>query len=182
MVNGRDPFQILVSQWLHGCNVPAQLNNIYFIGLARPMTGGAANVMEMQALLVHKLIADPEFHRRIHTSLDGRISAYNRRYYGDSPPGPRDHVVFYGFYNDEIARLIGIDHRPQSIYSLSDLVFYYAFPNDAYKYRAIGEYAVERSGRPNRQSRKRARAFSFGAGIYNEGNGGRSLQTPEMVS
>ena len=145
MVNGRDPFRYLYRNNFMGV-VPAQLNNIYFIGFTRPMTGGAANVMEMQALLVHKLIAEPEFQRRIHSNLTDRITAYNRRYYGDSAPGHRDHVVFYGFYNDEIARLIGIDHRPQSIYSLSDLLFYYAFPNDAYKYRAKGEYAVDGIG------------------------------------
>ncbi len=144
-IDGGEPFRYLYRSSFMGV-IPAELSNIYFIGYARPMTGGAANVMEMQALLVHKLITQPEFHKSIHRNLDDRIAAYNQRYYGESPPGPRDHVVFYGFYNDEIARLIGIDHRPQVIYSLRDLIFYYAFPNDAYKYRAKGEYALEGVG------------------------------------
>ena len=145
MINGREPFRYSYRENFMGV-IPSRLKNVYFMGHTRPMTGGAANVMEMQGLLVHKLVTQPEFHRRICSNLESRIAAYNRHYYGDSPPGPRDHVVFYGFYNDEIARLIGIDHRPQGIYSLSDLVFYYAFPNDAFKYRAKGEYAVDGVG------------------------------------
>ena len=120
-----------------------QLNNVYFLGYTRPMIGGSPNISEMQALFIHKLIAQPDFHRRIHGNLKARISAYNDFYYGDTPPGTRDHVVYYGFYNDELARLIGIDHCPGHIQSLSDLLFYYAFPNDAFKYRIKGEYAVD---------------------------------------
>ena len=120
-----------------------KLNNVYFLGYTRPMIGGSPNISEMQALFIHKLIAQPDFHRHIHCNLKARIAAYNDFYYGDAPPGKRDHVVYYGFYNDELARLIGIDHRPEHIQSLSDMIFYYAFPNDAFKYRIKGEYAVE---------------------------------------
>ena len=120
-----------------------QLKNVYFLGYTRPMIGGSPNISEMQALFIHKLIDQPDFHRRIHRNLKARIAAYNDFYYDDTHPGRRDHVVYYGFYNDELARLIGIDHRPEHIQSLSDLLFYYAFPNDAFKYRIKGEYAVD---------------------------------------
>lgn len=120
-----------------------KLQNVYFLGYTRPMIGGSPNISEMQALFIHKMIAQPDFHHRIHGNLKARIAAYNDFYYGNTSPGARDHVVYYGFYNDELARLIGIDHRPEHIQSLSDMVFYYAFPNDALKYRLKGEYAVE---------------------------------------
>ena len=123
--------------------VHPQLKNVYFLGYTRPMIGGSPNISEMQALFIHKLITQPDFHRRIHRNLKDRIASYNGFYYGDTPPGARDHVVYYGFYNDELARLIGIDHRPEHIQSLSDLLFYYVFPNDAFKYRIKGEYAVD---------------------------------------
>ena len=52
--------------------VPRNLNNIYLMGYTRPVSGGLANIIEMQGLLVHKLITRPDFRRpdrrRISTS------------------------------------------------------------------------------------------------------------------
>lgn len=122
--------------------VPRELDNVYFLGYTRPFTGGQANIAEMQSLLIHKLATQDEFHRRIHANLDECIDAYNRYYYGDCPPRRVDHIVVYGQYTDDIARIIGIDHKPQDCESLEDLIFYYVFPNNAFKYRARGEYSV----------------------------------------
>lgn len=127
--------------------VPRGLNNVYLIGYTRPMTGGLSNIIEMQGLLVHKLITRPDFRRRIVGGLDDRIAAYDAHYYGTAEPREHyDHLVHYGFYTDDIARLIGIDHRPDQCRTLRELVFYYAFPNDAFKYRLRGEYAVDGVG------------------------------------
>ena len=127
--------------------VPRNLNNIYLIGYTRPMTGGLSNIIEMQGLLVHKLITRPDFRRRVTGGLDDRIAAYDAHYYGTAAPREHyDHLVHYGFYTDDIARLIGIDYRPDQCRTLRDLVFYYAFPNDAFKYRLRGEYAVDGVG------------------------------------
>ncbi len=124
--------------------VPRRLNNVYLMGYTRPMTGGLANITEMQALFVHKLITRPAFRHRIARGLEGRIAAYDAHYYGDAEPRDHyDHLVHYGFYTDDIARLMGIDHRPDRCRTLRDLVFYYAFPNNAFKYRSTGEYAVD---------------------------------------
>lgn len=144
-VNSGQPFQYGYRDSFMGV-IPSQLNNIYLIGYTRPMVGGSPNIMEMQGLFVHKLITQAEFHHRIHRNLDTRIAAYNHLYYGDTPPGRRDHIMLYGFYIDELARLIGIDHRPENIQSLRDLIFYYAFPNHAFKYRIKGEYAGDGVG------------------------------------
>jgi hypothetical protein len=39
--------------------------------------------------------------------------------------------------------LIGIDHKPSACKSLKDLMFYYLFANNAFKYRMTGEYSVD---------------------------------------
>lgn len=126
--------------------IPKSLNNVYTIGFTRPMTGGVANIIEMQCLFVHKLITKPSFHQEIHHNLDERIEKYNDHYYGDTPPSKSDHSVYYGFYTDDVARLIGIDYKPEECKTMKDLVFYYAFPNNTFKYRLKGEYAVEGVG------------------------------------
>lgn len=123
--------------------IPRALRNIYMIGYTRPYTGGLANIIEMQGLLVHKLVTQPDFHRRIHHNLSDRIAAYDEHYFGNRKPHRYDHLVYYGFYTEDIARLIGIDHKLSDCTSLKDLMFYYAFPNNAFKYRLKGEYAVD---------------------------------------
>lgn len=142
MINGSIPYQYSYRENFMGV-IPKKLNNIYTIGYTRPMTGGVANIAEMQCIFVHKLVTQSAFRKKIRHNLDERISKYNYHYYGTTPPGRSDHSVYYGFYTDDIARLMGIDYKPTECATMKDLVFYYAFPNNAFKYRLKGEYAVE---------------------------------------
>ena len=142
MIDGVTPYNYLYRNNFMGV-VPKQLNHIYMIGYTRPMTGGLANITEMQGLFVHKLITQPDFHSKINHNLDERIAAYNSYYYSTSEPQKWDHTVYYGYYTDDMARLIGIDHKLSEDASLQDLLFYYAFPNNTFKYRLKGEYAVD---------------------------------------
>ena len=123
--------------------IPRELNNVYFLGFTRPTTGGLANITEMQSLFIHKLVTQPTFHRRIYKNLSKRITAYNLYYYGNSKPRKHDHLVLFGLYTEDIARLIGIDCKLNACSSLRDLMFYYIFPNNAFKYRMTGEYAID---------------------------------------
>jgi hypothetical protein len=141
MIEGSTPYKYVHRDCFMGA-VPRTLHNCYLLGFTRPYTGGLANIIEMQCLLVHKLVTQPEFHHRIHRNLNDRIASYNEHYYGNSTPRPWDHLVYYGFFTDDVARLIGIDYKPQDCRSISELIFYYAFPNNAFKYRLQGEYAV----------------------------------------
>lgn len=142
MINGDTPFEYKYRENFMGV-IPKKLNNVYLIGYTRPMTGGVANISEMQSIFTHKLITQPNFLRDIRYNLEERIDNYNKHYYGSTPPGKTDHSVYYGFYTDDIARLMGIDFKPKECTKMKDLVFYYAFPNNAFKYRLRGEYAVE---------------------------------------
>ncbi|MCE9613948.1 MAG: thioredoxin reductase [Lentisphaerae bacterium] len=141
MIDGQAPFAYQHRDTFMGV-IPSTLHNCYTIGYTRPYTGGLANIIEMQGLLVHKLVTQPAFHSRIHRNLDERIAAYNEHYFGNRKPRRYDHLVYYGFFTDDVARLIGIDHKLSDCKSLQDLMFYYAFPNNAFKYRLKGEYAV----------------------------------------
>ncbi|NEQ76568.1 MAG: thioredoxin reductase [Okeania sp. SIO2C9] len=142
MMDGNTPYRYHYRDNFMGV-IPRKLNNVYLIGYTRPYTGGLANIIEMQGLLVHKMITQSEFHQKINHNLDERIVAYNNHYYGTTKPRSSDHLVYFGFYTDDLARLIGIDYQPSEITSIKDLIFYYAFPNNALKYRMKGEYAVD---------------------------------------
>ncbi|CAK6692432.1 hypothetical protein BBFGKLBO_01233 [Synechococcus sp. CBW1107] len=142
LIDGTTPYTYRYRDNFMGV-LPKDLQRIHCLGLTRPYTGGLANIAEMQSLLVHKLIVNEAFRQRITGNLEERIAAYNRHYYGEAPPTGHDHLVYYGFYTDDVARLVGIDHRPEDCRTLADLLFYYAFPNNALKYRLKGEYAVE---------------------------------------
>ncbi|MBO3460486.1 FAD/NAD(P)-binding protein [Aetokthonos hydrillicola Thurmond2011] len=142
LINGETPFEYLYRDTFMGV-IPQRLNNIYFLGYTRPFTGGLANITEMQSLFIHKLITQPQFHQKIHQNLSKRITAYNQHYYGAAKPRKHDHTVPFGFYTEDIARLIGIHYQPNECRSVRDLLFYYAFPNNAFKYRLKGEYAVD---------------------------------------
>jgi hypothetical protein len=123
--------------------VPKELSNVYFLGYTRPTTGGLNNITEMQCLLAHKLITDAGFHREIHADIEERIRKYNRHYYLSDEPSPTDHLVHYGFYTDDVARLIGISPRLSDCRSLRDVAMHFIFPNCAFKYRQSGPYKVE---------------------------------------
>jgi len=130
--------------------VPKRLKNIFFIGYTRPTTGGAATIVEMQGLMVHKLLTQPDFKQEIYSSLDQRIEQYNNFYYpSQNKTTPTDHLVFYGLLTEEIAECMGI-HRPiwNSVRSGSwgelgaNVQFELFTPNNPYKYRMTGEYKV----------------------------------------
>ncbi len=142
MIDGKTPYEYIYRDNYMGV-IPKSLNNVYMIGYTRPTTGGLGNITEMQCLFVHKLITQPAFHEKIHHNLDERIAAYNQHYCGSEKPAKLDHIVYYGFYIDDLARLIGIDYKPTDCQTLDDLIFYYVFPNNTFKYRLKGEYAVD---------------------------------------
>ena len=123
--------------------VPKTLNNIYLLGLTRPTTGGLANITEMQGLLTHKLLTNADYRRQITDSLPERLNDYNRTHYMQRDPSKTDHLVWYGSYTEEIARLLGINLEVRQCRSLKALNQYFFLPNNAFKYRQIGEYKVE---------------------------------------
>lgn len=132
--------------------VPKRLANIFFIGYTRPTTGGAATIVEMQGLFVHKLLTQPDFKCKLYNSLEDRINRYNNYYYPrQSKITPTDHLVFYGLFTQEIAECMGID-RPvwggdfswsKLSQVLTNVQFEMLTPNNAYKYRMMGEYKVQ---------------------------------------
>jgi hypothetical protein len=123
--------------------IPKELSNVYFIGFTRPTTGGLNNIIEMQCLLTHKLVTDPGFHREIHDNIEQRIQKYNRHYCLLDTNGHADHLVHYGFYTDDIARLLKISPRLSDCRSMRDLAMHFIFPNTAFKFRQRGPYKVE---------------------------------------
>jgi len=123
--------------------VPGKLCNIYFLGLTRPTTGGIANITEMQCLLLHKLLTNDDFQQRIRSRLTAKLDQYNRSHYLQKEPGRTDHVVWYGSYTEEIARLLGINIKLRDCKSLKALNQYFFMPNNAFKYRQSGEYRVD---------------------------------------
>jgi hypothetical protein len=122
--------------------VPKQLCNVYFIGFTRPTSGGSSNIVEMQGLFVHKMITDARFNRDIYDRIDKNLRRYNRYYYPFTVPHA-DHVVYYGFYTDDLARILKINPRLSDCCNVRDLVLYFIFPNNAFKYRQAGPYKVD---------------------------------------
>lgn len=122
---------------------PKELNDIYLVGYTRPLSGGLANITEMQCLLVHKLLSDESFTANIRRNLDEKIEKYNRKYYPSEAPTPTDHLVFFGFYTEDVAKEMGIDLKLSSCRSLRDLGKYFNYPNNSDKYRQTGPYKVE---------------------------------------
>jgi hypothetical protein len=122
--------------------IPKELHNIYFIGYTRPTTGGLNSIIEMQCLLTHKLIADSGFHREIHKNIEDRIEKYDRYYHLLETDGRTDHLVHYGFYTDDVAKLMKMTSRLSDCRSIRDLVVHFIFPNTAFKFRQSGPYKV----------------------------------------
>jgi hypothetical protein len=123
--------------------VPKELTNVYLIGFIRPTTGGLNNITEMQCLFTHKMIVDPRFNQNIYQNIDEKIQKYNRRYYASDEISSTDHLVYFGFYTDDIARLLQINSRLADCRSLRDLAIHFVFPNNAFKFRQSGPYGVE---------------------------------------
>ena len=124
--------------------VPRVLNNVYLLGYTRPLSGGLANITEMQSLLIHRMLTDERFRSSIIDRLDEKIVVYNRRYYLSVTPGPRDHITFYGFYTDDVARELGINLSLKSCRSFRDVAKYLSYPNNASKFRQTGPYKVDK--------------------------------------
>jgi hypothetical protein len=123
--------------------VPKELSNVLLLGYTRPTTGGLGNIVETQCLLAHKLITDEAFNREIYRTLEARIRKYDAQYYPSPTKSKTDHLVFYGFYNEEIAEVIGINTRLRDCRSLRGVMMYYFYPNNIIKFRQRGAYAVE---------------------------------------
>ena len=126
--------------------VSPRLRNIYTIGFTRPFTGGLNNISEMQCLLVHRMISDPEFRNGINANIEQRIATYNANYYAKRPESKTDHLVWYGTYTDEVARLLGIRPRRSDTPGLKGLMKYYMYPNNVFRFRETGRYAVDGVG------------------------------------
>lgn len=123
--------------------VPRDLSNVYLLGYTRPTTGGLSNIVEMQCLLIHKMMEDAGFKDGIVSSIDTRITDYNNHHYLSDQRGPSDHLVWYGFYTDEIAKLVGIQPRLRDCRSFYDLCKYFLYPNSSLYFREHGEYQVQ---------------------------------------
>ncbi|HUK35999.1 MAG TPA: hypothetical protein VLV86_18910 [Vicinamibacterales bacterium] len=124
--------------------IPSALSNVYLLGYTRPLTGGLSNITEMQSLLIHRMITDEPFRSDMTDRLNEKIDRYNRKYYVTVAPGPRDHVTFYGFYTDEVARELGIELTLKSCRSFRDVAKYLSYPNNAHKFRQTGRYKIDK--------------------------------------
>ena len=124
--------------------IPRVLSNVYLLGYTRPLTGGLSNMTEMQSLLIHRMLTDAPFRSGMLARLDEKIDVYNRRYYLTPTPGPRDHLTYYGFYTDDVARELGIEVRLKSCRSFRDVAKYLCYPNNADKFRQTGPYKIDK--------------------------------------
>jgi hypothetical protein len=120
-----------------------ELNNIFLLGYTRPFTGGLSNITEMQCLLVHKMIVNTTFNAKVRHNITKKIKHYNKTHYLTKTAVPSDHVVYFGFYTEEMARIIGIQPRLRDCRSLKAVAQYFLFPNNSHYYRQKGEYAVD---------------------------------------
>jgi hypothetical protein len=109
----------------------------------RPITGGLNSIIEMQCLFTHKMIAHFGFREEIYQNLAERIRKYDRYYRFSKSANPTDHLVSYGFYNDDVATAMKINPCVWDCRTLKDLVIHFIFPNTPFKYRQDGPYKVE---------------------------------------
>ncbi|MDD9946136.1 MAG: hypothetical protein OXU20_34140 [Myxococcales bacterium] len=123
--------------------VPEGLHNLYVLGLARPTTGGLANIVEMQCLLTHRLLTDTGFCASIQQTLTKRLDTYDRQYYPHREYGPTDHLVWYGSFTDDIAKLIGVRRSAWSCRTPRELLQNLFLPNNPIKFRRQGRYRVD---------------------------------------
>ncbi|MEQ9498574.1 MAG: hypothetical protein RIT81_16985 [Deltaproteobacteria bacterium] len=130
--------------------VPEDLRNVFFLGYTRPFTGGLANMTEMQAVMIHKLLTDEDRRSGLYEDIHQRIEDYNDYYYPvGSSRTPTDHLVNYGLYTADVAEFVGIGRKFSSglswnpLKTFRNLRFELLHPNNALKFRMEGEYAVE---------------------------------------
>lgn len=129
--------------------VPAELPNVFFLGYTRPLTGGIANISEMQGLMIHTLLEEPARLEALREDLDERIASYNAKYYPEgSRRSPTDHLVNFGLYTQDVAEFIGLGRPLAQAVSANpyrtalNLRFELLHPNNALKWRMQGKYAV----------------------------------------
>jgi hypothetical protein len=89
------------------------------------------------------MITDSVFRENIYQNITQRIRKYDRYYRLSKSAGPIDHLVSYGFYNDDAATAMKINSHVLDCRSLKDLIIHYIFPNTPFKYRQDGPYKVE---------------------------------------
>lgn len=123
--------------------IPPDLNGIYIAGLTRPNSGGFTNISEIQSILVHKMISNEKFKQSILCKLSSKVDKYNKKYQTMDSPTPADHIVFYGFYIEEVAREIGINPRLKDCRTRREFLDFFFVPNNTSKYRITGEYRVK---------------------------------------
>lgn len=123
--------------------IPKNLKNIFLVGYTRPTSGGLANITEMQGLFIHKCLTDPAYKNDLYENLESKLEKYNARHYLAKENGPCDHLVYYGTFTEDVAREIGINLHLKDCRSLKDLIKYFIFPNNAFKYRQTGRYKVD---------------------------------------
>lgn len=137
-----NPFKYVYRSLFMGIVSP-QLPNLYFLGYTRPITGGLCNIIEMQSLLIHQMIVNQKFKCSIYQNIDEKIAKYNQTHYKNKKQTPSDHLVYYGFYTDEIAAYLDIQQCLKEVRSLSDLMKYLFFPRNAFFYRQKGLYKID---------------------------------------
>jgi len=143
-INGEPhhPFQYSYRDHYMGV-IPKALHNLFLLGYTRPTTGGLCNIIEMQCLLIHRLITGSTFRKDILSTLPDRITTYNRSHYVSEESTPADHLVYYGFYTDEVAQILNIQKRLRDCRRPYDVLKYLVFPNNGFLYRESGPYRVE---------------------------------------
>ena len=123
--------------------IPKELSNVYFVGYTRPSSGGLVNIIEMQCLFIHKMITDTGFHDDILDDIEDKLHKYDLEYYACDEHFVTDHLVHYGFYTEDVASVMGIAPSVKDCRSIREVLKYYLFPNNAFKYRQEGPYKVE---------------------------------------
>ena len=141
--------------------LPKELNNVYLIGYTRPSTGGLSNIIEMQCLLAHRMLKDGVFRKNIYKNLDIKLEKYNQEYYTTDKNKPTDHLVYYGYYIQDVAKLLGIAPKLSECRSLKEVLQFYLSPNNTFKYRQKGLYKVDGVKEMFEQIWKEHKGFSF---------------------
>ena len=132
--------------------LPLDIDNIFFLGIARPSTGGLNNLVEMQCLFVNEMITNPVFYSDINKRKDELYNDFmNKRTFRqleeerNSSYKSRDYLFYYGHYTAYIAELLGIDMKfeAKDWFNIDSILKYYMTPNNAFKYRQSGKYKIE---------------------------------------
>ncbi|NKB25281.1 MAG: hypothetical protein GKR87_13075 [Kiritimatiellae bacterium] len=72
-----------------------------------------------------------------------KLKKYNIKHYPSDDHGPTDHLVGYGTFTEDVAKEMDLHVKLRDCRSIKDLVKYFIFPNNAFKYRQHGRYEVK---------------------------------------